>query len=186
MVMPQPLIAAVTDGRSSRRLPIVVGAVALLIALAGGGWWVTHPQRLAGLGPGVAVDAEGFVGKPIVVGMFAYPSEGSVRLRSATARVARGSAAAEVRALYCVQPPRGATIGSVRTTAAAACEQTPPPNGQRLAEPDWEAGSAQIVLEIVPLEPGTVTVDGVDVAYSAGLQRGRQSSGLRVRVEARG
>jgi hypothetical protein len=41
------------------------------------------------------------------------------------------------------------------------------------------------VLEIVPLEPGEVTtVEGTGIAYSAGLQRGSQASGVVVKVNA--
>lgn len=169
--------AVASDKRQARR-PVAI--VAVVIALFGAAWWVTHPTRLSSVGSEVGLQGE--VGEPVIVGLFAYPGGGSVVLRDASPRVLPGSAAADVRVLWCASPTGDTPIGALRATAVASCRETPKLDGQPLAIPSAKTRFGHLVLEIVPREPGEVTVEGADVAYSAGLQRGRQASGVVVRV----
>jgi hypothetical protein len=168
--------------RRTPRLLAFAAMAALAAVLLGGTWWVTHPTRLEPVS-GVT-GMKGAVGQPTLVGLFAYPRNGSVVLRDATPRVAPGSAAANVRVLWCIGPTDGMPIGALPATARASCNETPPLGGQRLTMPMPDTNFGHLVLEIIPLEPGEVTVEGADVAYSAGLQRGKQASGLVVEVNA--
>jgi hypothetical protein len=168
---------AARPGRRVLALGVVVLAVLIL-----GGWWVTHPTRLAPVGSATSVQAT--VGQSVVVGLFAYPQDGDVVLRGAVPRVAEGSAAAKVRVLWCVGPPGGSPIGALRATAEASCTQTPRLGGKRLTRPRAQTGFGHLVVEVVPLEPGQVTIEGADVAYSTGLRRGTQSSGVVVKLDA--
>ncbi len=172
--------AAEPAARQASRRPLVAAAVVLAAAVLGGGWWVTHPTRLGAVGSKTSVQVT--VGQPVLVGLFAYPRSGSVMLRDATPRVAPGSAAATVRVLWCLAPTGGSPVGAVRATAQAFCAESPSLGGQRLTRPTTDTRFGHLVVEIVPLEPGEVTVEGADVAYSAGLQRGSQRSGVVIKV----
>ena len=165
------------ETKQARRL---VAIVAVVFAILGAAWWVTHPTRLGSVGSEVGLQGE--VGEPVVVGLFAYPSGGKVVLRDVSPRVVPGSAAADVRVLWCVSPTGDMPIGALHATAATSCGETPKLDGQPLAMPSAETRFGHLVLEIIPREPGEVTVEGADVAYSAGLQRGREASGVVVRV----
>lgn len=181
--MTEPVVAEPSNKRRSR-LPFIVGIALLAAAVLTGGWWVTHPTRLGSVGNVVGVP--GTVGQPVLVGLFIYPQTGSVVLRDATPRVSSGSAAARVRVLWCVEPEGGTPVGTARATARGTCAETPDLDGQRLTMPRPENNFAHLVVEVVPLEAGEVRVDGADVAYSAGLRRGSQASGVVVRVETAG
>ena len=181
--MTEPVVAEPSNKRRSR-IPFVVGVAVLVAAVLAGGWWATHPTRLGPVGDVVGVP--GTVGQPVLVGLFIYPQNGSVVLRDATPRVASGSAAARVRVLWCVGPEGGTPVGTARGTARQTCAETPGLAGQRLTMPTPENNFAHLVVEVIPLEAGDVRVDGADVAYSAGLRRGSQASGVVVKVEAAG
>ena len=105
-------------------------------------------------------------------------------LRDATARVAPGSAPAKVRVLWCVEPDSGSPIGTALGPADEFCGDTPDLDGQRLEEPSVDNRFSHLVVEVVPLVPGEITIEGAQVAYTAGLQRGSQSSGVVVKVKA--
>jgi hypothetical protein len=167
--------------RTPRRLPIFATTALAALFLAGA-WWVTHPTRLVPVGSESGMESA--VGEPTLVGLFAYPTNGSVVLRDATPRVARGSAAANVRVLWCAGPRDGMPVGAVRATAEEWCSEAPPLGGQLLTLPNADTDFGHLVLEIVPLMRGKVTVEGADIAYSAGLRRGTQASGLVVKVDA--
>lgn len=179
--MVEPTVAEPSTGQRSR-LPPPVGVAALVAVLLGFGWWATHPTRLGPVGDEVGVPVT--VGQPALVGLFAYPQTGSVVLRNATPRVASGSAAARVRVLWCVEPKGGTPVASARSAARETCAETPGLDGQRLAMPSAENRFAHLVLEVVPLEAGEVRIDGADIAYSAGLLRGSQASGVVLKVAA--
>ena len=179
--MTEAVVAEPSNKRRSR-LPFIVGIAVLAAAVLAGGWWATHPTRLGPVGS--VVGLQGTVGQPVLVGLFIYPQNGSVVLRDATPRVASGSAAARVRVLWCVEPERGIPVGTARATARETCAETPDLDGQRLTMPRPENDFSHLVVEVVPLEPGEVRVDGAVVAYSAGLRRGSQASGVVVKVEA--
>lgn len=49
--------------------------------------------------------------------------------------------------------------------------------------PSAKGRFAHLVLEVVPLEAGAIRIDGADIAYSSGLRRGSQASGVEVEVE---
>lgn len=174
----------VAEPSSTRRshLSLIVGPAVLAAALLGGGWWATHPTRLAAVGSVVGV--QGTVGQPVLVGLFAYPQQGSVVLRDATPRVTSGSASARVRVLWCVGPEGGSPLGTARATARDTCAETPDLDGQRLTMPSEINRFAHLVVEIVPLEAGEVRVEGAEVAYSAGMRRGSQASGVVIKVAA--
>ena len=164
------------------RLPLILGLTVLAALLLGGGWWATHPTLLNPGGSAVGMQVT--VRQPVLVGLFAYPQDGSVVLRDATPRLASGSAAARVRVLWCVGPRGGSPVGAARATARETCAETPGLDGQRLTMPSAANRFAHLVLEVVPSEAGEVRVEGVDVAYSAGLRRGSQAYGVVVEVVA--
>lgn len=178
--MDQPQVVE-PGARRAPRLLTVVAAATVATAVLGAAWWVTHPTQLTPVGSEVGLP--GVVGQPIVVGLFAYPNGGSVILRDASPRVAPGSAAADVRILWCAAPRGGTPVGAVKATAQASCSETPRLAGQLLTLPTEDTRFGHLVVEIVPLEPGEVTVEGADVSYSAGWQRGKQASGVVVKVD---
>ncbi|MBC7373101.1 MAG: hypothetical protein H7323_03835 [Frankiales bacterium] len=57
-------------------------------------------------------------------------------------------------------------------------------DGQRLEEPSVDNRFSHLIVEVVPLVPGEITIEGAQVAYTAGLQRGSQSTGVVVKVKA--
>jgi hypothetical protein len=70
-----------------------------MLLVGGAAWWVTHPTELDPVDSRTGVPA--VVGSPVLVGVFGYPRDGSVLLRSARPRVREGSADADVRVVYC-------------------------------------------------------------------------------------
>ena len=175
--------AAPADRRAPR-LRTVAAALVVVTTALGALWWATHPQRLGPVGNELRVP--GVVGQPVVAGLFVYPESGSVVLRNASPRVVPGGAAAEVRILWCAAPTGGTPVGALRVSGEAACARTPALAGQQLTRPTEATRFGHLVVEIVPLEPGEVTVEGAEVAYSDGLQRGEQAAGVVVTVAATG
>lgn len=152
--------------RSPRRrgssIALAGGVVAALLA---GLWWHTHPNVFPG--PGNSFEARPDDQTPMYVGV-AYPPDGAatrVRVLDAEPRAEIfGEATAEVWACT------GGTIGVVGEDSpeAAACV----PLGE--AAESWD----QLVVRVAPEEPGAVVVlDGIDVTYSTGQQRGTQHTG---------
>ena len=157
-------------------------AAAAASAVAAGAWWATHPDDLGGVGDQVGISVG--VGEPALVGEFAYPSSGSVVLRAAEARVREGSAAADVRVVFCAQPSVGTPIGVILGRAEDVCADIRPIEGQRLEMPSAANEYGHLVVEVVPRESGEIIIDGLKTSYSSGFQRGTETAGAVVRVRA--
>lgn len=155
--------AARPSRRQRYRIALAVGAIAaLLISL----WWHTHPNAFPGAGNSFGARPDDQT--PIYVGV-AYPPDGAatrVRVLDAEPRAEIfGEATAEVWACT------GGAIGVVGEDSpeAAACV----PLGE--AADSWD----QLVVRVAPEAPGAVVVlDGIDVTYSYGFQRGTQHTGI--------
>lgn len=156
--------AARSPRRQRYRIALAVGAAAALLV---GLWWHAHPNAFPG--PGDSFGARPDDQTPIYVGVAWNPPEGAssrVRVLDAEPRVeVFGEATAEVWACA------GGAIGVVGEDAPEASSCVP------LGEAD-EPGE-QLVVRVAPVEPGAVVVlDGIDVTYSYGLQRGTQHTGI--------
>lgn len=156
--------AARSPRRHRRQMALAVGAVAALLV---GLWWHTHPNAFPGPGNSFGARPDGQT--PIYVGVAWNPPDGTstrVRVHDAQPRAEIfGEATAEVWACA------GGAIGVVGEDAPEASSCVP--LGE--AEDSWE----QLVVRVAPVEPGAVVVlDGIDVTYSYGLQRGTQHTGI--------
>jgi len=177
---PSPVRPAASQ-RARRRLVVAAVAVAVVSAVGAGGRWVTHPTALEPVGNGL--DSRVRVRDSAVIGMFAQPTSGQVRLVSAEPVITEDSANATVRVLLCTNPtelPAGTTLGSDRGRAEQVCARTRPARDAPLGRVSPTV--PYLVLEVTPRAPGTVTVEGLRVRYRAGVQRGEQDSGLVVTV----
>ena len=158
-------------------------ATTLIVALALIGWgvrWLTHPSRLTSVRDTTTVHVP--VDRSVVVGMFAEPRHGHVRVSSATPRVTEDGTQADVRVLVC-QGKRGAEpVGTVMATATQVCARVSDPHDAVIGR--VSRGGRYLVLEVTPHRAGTLHVAGIDVEYSSGLRRGGQDSGTAVTVTA--
>jgi hypothetical protein len=172
----------VTSGGCGRRI-LVLGVVIAVLGVAAA---VVAPQ--------VIVDADAFgdagnelsgqvrVGQPFLVGL-GSPAD-AVDLRSAVPRVRADSAPAVADVLVC-DDPNVEGIGAARGLGALSrhCGTPRPVPGTRL-DPDGE-DDPYLVLIVVPLAPGEVQIDGVDVTHRSGWRDVTEHTGPRVVVRVR-
>jgi predicted kinase len=141
-------------------------AVAVVTAVGAGGRWVTHPTALEPVANGLESPVR--VGDSAVIGMFAQPTSGQVRLVSAEPVITE-SANATVRVLLCTDPtelPEGTTLGSDRGRAEQVCARTRPARDAPLGR--VQRDRPYLVVEVTPRAPGAVTVE----ACASGTARG--------------
>jgi hypothetical protein len=155
---------------SRRRVALVV--VLLLCGAGAAAWWVMHPRVFLGVGDivtgPVPVDTRAYVGMEII------PTDGMV-LHGATPRVVFNSGDVETEVLVCrLAGPSGP--GFVHEEdIESLCESLRTPDGP------VEEGD-RLVVQVVGDTTGLVAMDGIDLTYSSGLQRGTQAVGLEAAV----
>ena len=138
------------------------------------GWWHTHPTLFGPLGAEVGAYQQ--VGTTGIVGMtYPRPDTKSLLVHAARARVNRGDGAT-VRVLVCRHRPGDDVLGVVRGRLDHWCTSVAEPSETRLGSHD------QLVVAVTADKPGPVVVDGIEVTYSAGWQRGTQATGVHYRA----
>jgi hypothetical protein len=155
--------------------------IATAIAISAIGWWLTHPGQLPAVDNSLG-SIHTPVDWPTLVGMHSWPDD-SVRLVSARPRVRENSANADISVLLCY--PTASQIYHATGNLDGLCKPAVPVEGQTMqATPNaktWARAPNLIVL-VKPRQAGTVRVDGVEVTYRAGLQRGTQSTGRNLEI----
>lgn len=150
----------------------VLGAIAVVALVLG--WWRTHPTLLDP--PGAEVGSYQQVGSTGIVGMtYPQPDTDSLLVHAARARVHRGDGAT-VRVLVCRHRPGDDALGTVRGRLDHWCAAVEEPSETRLGSHD------QLVVTVTADKPGVVVVDGIEVTYSTGWQRGTQATGVLYRA----
>ena len=153
------------------RWPALLAAVVLVAGAAQ--WWRTHPDRFGPVGNQTGITAE--VGQ-MASASAVLPTGHAVRLRSVEPVVAPGSAAAAIHVQVC--NARGNVLGAGRGLITRHCTSLSPIDGQLMLDDE----SPYVLVTIVPLEPGTVLVEGFDVTYDDGWRHGTERTGQSVEV----
>ncbi|MCR1783391.1 hypothetical protein KVF89_12680 [Nocardioides carbamazepini] len=149
----------------SRGWRIGLLAVALALVLTWLVWYATTPERLPVTKK--VVNANGVVGTPLYVGMFAAPSDLGRTIRISGVRVRTTSdVKLEVTPLLC----RRGTIG-VTTQPEQFCSDLVNPEGQRLV------GGDSIVVKVESAEAALAVVDQVRIAYREDIRWDTQPAG---------
>ncbi len=155
----------------SRRGRVTV-VVLLLVAGAAASSWVTHP-RIFGDG-GATVTGPTPAGTAAYVGMEVIPRDG-VELHGAVPRVVLDAGDATVTVLVC-RPVGPTGVGLVSAEdIQSLCEPLTAPDGP-VQRGDF------LVAEVVGDFSGLVVLDGIDVTYSSGVQRGTEAVGVDAAV----
>jgi hypothetical protein len=157
---------------------MVITAVVVVLILTGWGWSLTHPNLIDGSGSGVYGTAE--VGESILFGIAPGPKR-EVVLRHAAGHVTVNTASADVRVVLCNQMRDRSVLGSKLGTAAAQCTSLTPLAGAHLRRITSDR-SAQLLVQVTPRRVGEVVIDGVDLAYRAGIRWGWQRTGPTIRL----
>lgn len=156
--------------RPWRRRALAVVLALLLAAVGGAAWWMSHPRAFQDVGDSMSGPTE--PGKPIFLGMVHPPEGVTLDLVDAVPRVLFDNADAELTVHVCRLARPGNAIGIVYADdAQRICASLRAPSGP-LEEND------QLVVELVASMTGVVVVDGLDVTYRTGLQRGNQATGV--------
>lgn len=162
-----------TPTRRRSRLPLAAAAVLSLVVLGVLGWQWRHPHAFPGAGNAVGFNA-GQPGTPVFFGV-TYPEDGTdvaVTIHDADVEVV--GAGADATVVVCTLGPQDArSVGVVAGDVSDYCTSLVPAAGAELDV----GGRHQVLLEVVPDEPGTLRIDGVDLLYSQGWQRGWQRIG---------
>lgn len=151
-----------SPARSRTRRRVVAGLLSLAALAAA--WWWSHPSVFGGPGGEFGARPERLT--PVYVAMVELAGHDVEMIAGEPrVRVFGGEVLAEV--LLC----DGANIGIVHGDAVEP-RCTSPADHRRST--DWD----QVVLRLAPTDAGTVAVvDGVDLTYSTGLQRGTEHVG---------
>lgn len=153
-----------------RRLLVLLGLALLVVAIIlGVGWWRSHPTAFGGAGDQFTARFE--ANTPVYVSMagpFGPDHLSQVSLIEATA-AAEIFGAAQVEVLQCSGMQIGIVSGAEIGDACFAVGTLEGPGPMM-----WD----QVVIKVTPESPGTiVVVEGIDLTYSDGLQRGREFTG---------
>ncbi|MDQ6525452.1 hypothetical protein RB608_17655 [Nocardioides sp. LHD-245] len=147
------------------RIGLLVVALALVVSWLA--WYATTPEKLPVTTK--VVNANGVVGTPLYVGMFAAPSDFGRAIRVSGIKVRTTSDVdLEVTPLLC----RRGTIG-VTTQPDQFCSDLVDPEGQRMVAGD------SIVVKIASDEAALAVVDRIRVAYREDLRWDTQPAGHR-------
>lgn len=164
--------APVRSGRGVRRLLVLLPLVALV--LGGALWWWSHPQAFAGAGNGLTMPGE--PGRPNFVGMVHPPEDVGVSLIDVRPRVTSDDTGAQLTVHVCRLADPHLAVGNAYDHVDDVCASLREPTGPLEA-------LDQLVVEIVAQEEGDLVMDGLDVVYRTGLQRGTQWTGMHATVE---
>lgn len=160
-------------------LGVVLAAAALAIAT----WWWRHPTLF--LPTGGTIGSERVpIGRPIHVGVVGLRAGDSatVTIDQVVAQVSQNSADASISFSVCSDPD-GVPIGIANGRLDRWCGQIDPVEKAELTT--GEGHFDQVVITIVPARAGAVEIDGVELTYSYGWQRGSQLTGPHLRLVAR-
>ena len=166
-------------------MALVALGVAVVTAAALAWQWRTHPRAFEAAGGWTAGHDSLAAGRTVYVGMSyeAREARGHATLETLSPRVVLNSSNATIRLFVCHVNPDG-DVGAIgvegRRHIDDDCRSLVPARGARVelnAEP-----KQQVVIEISPRRPGQVLVDGIDITYSHGWQRGLQRVGGRVDI----
>jgi hypothetical protein len=149
----------------SRGWRIAALVLALVLALTWLVWYAMTPERLAVSRK--VVNANGVVGTPLYVGMFAAPADFGRTLRVSGVKVHTTSdVKLKVTPLLC----RRGTVG-VTTQPDQFCADLVDPSGQRLVSGD------SIVVRVEAGEPALAVIDRVRIAYREDIRWDTQPAG---------
>jgi len=176
--------------RTNRRfIVVVVGVlVGLLIVTLGIIGWRSyrHPGVFYPVSDSPDSYGAGSVHTPETWGMsYAYkdvdPAE--VSIVHATPNVLMNTAKATILVRVCTID-RTAGVGAIGSVIniRSECSRLAPPDGATMKLGDF---ADQLVVTIVPTQPGTVLVKGLHVTYSHGWKRGPEDIGMFLRYRAR-
>jgi hypothetical protein len=147
------------------RIGLLAAALALIVTWLG--WYATTPEELPVSDK--VVNANGVVGTPLYVGMFAASGDFGRTLRISGVKVhATSDVDLEVTPLLC----RRGTVG-VTTQPAQFCSDLVDPEGQRLVAGD------SIVVRIESDTAALAVVDRVRIAYREDIRWDTQPAGHR-------
>lgn len=187
-VIAEPYVDNPGGSRRARALGALAGLV-LLVGVAVGGWWWSHPAYFHDYGAGMSIDPRPVERSTVHVGIVHPPvserdPEAVVTLHRAEANFAQNSAAATATFAIC----EGGAIGAVRGDLAEHCDAVIPVEGD--AALALVRGSDQhLVMSLTPQRPGKVVVDGVTLDYTLDRghlwRRGEQTIGVDVTAGAR-
>lgn len=157
--------------RFSRRRVVVV--LLLVIGVAAAAWWVMHPRVFLGVGNIVTGPVP--VGTRAYVGMDVIPRDGMV-LHEATPRVVFNTGDVETEVMVCHLA--GSTgVGFVHEQdIESLCESLRAPSGP------VQKGDFLVVQVVDDDDAGLVAMNGIDLTYSSGMQRGTQAIGQEAAV----
>jgi hypothetical protein len=164
----------------------LVGKGALVVAAVSGVWLWSHPSAFEDRG-GDIVGADSWTANTaFYTGLtFAYPqSHGTVTIVSARPRELSARNNADIAFYVCTLDP-AAHIGGVLSASDSdigdSCTALVPAAGATI---DRDARPFQVLLmKVIPKKAGqTVTLNGADVTYRHGWQRGTQRLGSDIRI----
>ena len=175
--------------RSRRWRPWAVGLVVVGVVAAGWfGWrWLHHPDPM-GSYPAYGLTAPLRAGHRLYIDAGFYPASKSghgpydqeMTINSITPRVVENSSAANLQLLVCRRNGSRSGIGSQTGGLSNSCESVHPFSGPETI--DLGFMTAQIVLKVVPHQPGVLHITGFDVSYSQGLRHAHQVTGVDLKV----
>jgi hypothetical protein len=164
---------------------VVAGILAVVSAVVGWQWW-HNPNVFYPVSSNVDEGRTWRVGTATTFGM-TYVKQGvgagTVSVTSVHPNVLVNTANATITVLACT--PNRAEAGAVGIVGGELhrwCTSVTQANGATLRV----GGSApdQLVMTVVPRQPGTVLVRGLHVTYTHGWQRGPEDIGMYVRLRA--
>ena len=159
-------------GQSWRRFLVLLPVIALVLGAAL--WWWSHPRAFEEGGIGIM---PGEPGRSVFVGMSRAPADARVSLIDVRPRIVADDTSAQVTVHVCRIADRDlGGVGNAYDRVDDICASLREPTGP--LEP-----LDQLIVEIVARDEGVLVMDGVDVVYRAGAQRGTQSTGLHTTVE---
>jgi hypothetical protein len=164
------------DSPQRRRRVAAVFAACLLFAGAVGGWrwWHDSPEVFGEGGGGYAGPAE--IGQAFNVGDV-WPTR-LVEVISMEAVLAEGSATAAVSSNLC-EPAEGPLVGSALGWLTVRCTALQPVVDVEVGP---ELRDGYILVTVIPLEAGTVIVEGFRITYRDGWRTFTDVAGPRVEL----
>ena len=149
--------------------------MALIAGVAAVAWVWRHPTVLVSRGDGaITVGLKTSVGTTAYVGIVYLPASGdrhAVTITSARPRVTQTIPGATIDLVLC----RGGKVGAA-FNINRYCDSVDPVAGADLMVGQGTVN--QIVARIHSDQAGRVAIEGVDVSYSSGWQRGAQTTGI--------